>query len=218
MWDQDNTRTDGGNATEFEWVDVGDPDERPVSWRAIWALLVMVVVGLLASSLVFTGGAHANTTFTASDVTVTGHAGQLDSLTVGPNGSVTYQGLESPDNDVEISVYVKNASSATYTQVAQKTVTSSNYSGSVSYDFADTDILGASSNLQQSDFRASDGDSTSVDVDVKVNATILGGGPNGNDVDATAGEDKFTVTVKNVQSGGGAGGQANTDGAAKAPK
>ncbi|MFB6106488.1 MAG: hypothetical protein ABEJ70_05910 [Halobacteriaceae archaeon] len=213
-----DTIPDGGTGTEFDWVTVEERDRQRVPWRALWVLAVMLVAGLLASTLVLSGGANAqiSATFSASDVSVTGHAGKLSSLTVGPNVSVSYTGLESPGNDVEMRVYVKNSSSSSYTQIASKTVTSSGYAGTVSHNFSQTSVLNAA-NLDATDFRATEGQSTSVDVDVKANATIVGAGPGGSDVNTSTQTRTFTVTVHNKPISTGVGGSANTNAAAKAP-
>lgn len=205
----------------FEWL--GDPGSRdgsaervrrhrfrPKRNQAFAVGTVGVVVLLLLALSASPTAAHA--TFTAGDLALTGNAGHLTALTVAPSGDVHYRGLESPPTSVDVEVQVRLNRSSTWETVATTSVSASGRQGTANFSFAQINLLTTSS-LQASDFRAADGSTSSTAVDIRVHATLVGAGPGGADVVATA-ADSFVVSVTNEPATAGAGGQANTAGQA----
>lgn len=200
--------TDSVPTSEIDWGPPGDDEEGDSRRRIVVLPLVLLVA--TGAVLVLTGGATAHTSFTANDVAITSNGGNVQSLTVAPTGDVHYQGLEQPPSDVYVVVDVKKSSASTWETLDNKTISASGLEGNASFDFATIDLL-AQSSMTQSDFRSSDGTTSSTDVDIRVTATLVGAGPSGSDVTA-ASQATFTVTVENIPAGGNVGGQANTGG------
>ncbi|MEA5388550.1 hypothetical protein VB779_16950 [Haloarculaceae archaeon H-GB11] len=171
------------------------------------ALAAAASVGLLA------GTAHAQTTFSANDVSVTGNTGQLQSLMVAPSGTVQYSGLESAPSGATVTVSVKLPSDSSWERVGSKSMSTSGLDGTVQYDFDRIDVIDAAS-ISRGQFGAPDGQSDTTTVEIRVEAVLAGAGPDGADVTATATDD-LKVTVSNVAAGAQAGGQANAQGDAK---
>lgn len=205
----------------FEWQGEREPTTgsgghlwfqrlRPRRDQAFAVGTVGVVVLLLLALSVGQTAAHA--TFTAGDVALTGNAGHLTSLTVTPSGDVHYSGLESPPSSVDVVVQVRLNSSSTWETVATTSVSASGLQGTANFSFAQINLLTTSS-LKASDFKAADGSTSSTTVDIRVRATLVGAGPGGTDVVATA-ADSFVVSVTNEPATASAGGKANTAGQA----
>lgn len=192
-------------------IDWGPPDEERTRDRR-HRLLIVALVLLTGTSaiLLVSGDATAHTTFTAGDVAVTSNGGNLKSLTIAPSGDIHYQGLEAAPSSVDVVVEIKQSSSSSWETIGSKSLSASGLAGNVSYSFSTIDVL-AQSSLQRSDFRASDGTTSTTDLDIRVTATLVGAGPNGDDVTASAAK-TFAVSVTNVPAGGDVGGQANTGG------
>jgi hypothetical protein len=181
-------------------------DDRRVGYFALAALILAATSGLVLLSAPI----QAHTSFTANDVAVTGNSGQLKSLSIAPEGDVHYSGLEAEPSAVEVTVSAKLGSASTWETVGTTTVSATGLEGAVNYSFARADLL-KSTSLKKPDFRASDGATESTDVDVRVHATIVGGGPNGSNV-TTAATDTMSVSVTNLPAGGRVGGTANSNG------
>lgn len=192
--------------TDSRWRTLPSRDGRRDARAVVVALLV--AAGLLVSVTVLPGGAVAQASFTASDVSVTSNAGMVTSLTVAPSGEITYNGLEQPPDETTVVVEVRVADGA-WEQVGSKTLAVSTQEGSKSYDFSTIDVLAATS-ATPGDFRPSDGSQKQVDMDVRLQVTLAGAGPGGNDVTTTV-SDTSTVTVTNEQAQAGASGSANTN-------
>lgn len=200
--------TDSVPTSEIDWGPPGD-DEEGDSRRRIVALPLVLLVAA-GAVLVLSGGATAHTSFTANDVAITSNGGSVQSLTVAPTGDVHYQGLETPPSSVDVVVEVQGGSAGSWETIGSKSLSASGLEGNVSFDFNTIDLMSQSS-MTQSDFRSSDGVTSSTDVEIRVTATLVGAGPSGSDVTA-ASQDTFTVTVENVPAGGNVGGNANTGG------
>lgn len=206
--------------TEFEWQGAPDGDQegspakggtdrlrgmaRPSIGLIVVLLLAVFLIGTLPQ------GTMAHTTFTAGDVSVTTNSGRLTSLTVAPDGDVHYDGLESEPSSIELVVYARLNSSSTWENVISQSVAGSGLEGSVTYSFAEVDLLTETS-MTSADFSASDGETEETDVSVKVEATLVGAGPSGGNVTASS-MDTMTISVTNQEAGAGVGGQANSDG------
>jgi hypothetical protein len=170
------------------------------------SVALMVSIGMLFA---LSGGATAAATFTAGDVQVTTDNGQITSVTVAPNGTVTYDGLEASANTITVDVQVKKNSSTSWETVGSKTLSPGGTSGSATYNFTNIDVI-QNSPLTTADFNAGgDGTSTATDVDVRVHVTLVGVGDSGADVTTSAG-DTFTVTANNQPISVDVSGQANT--------
>lgn len=206
-------RTDGGTPREAQSTDSGgaiqDGILPPVSRPRIFAVSLTLVL-LLSMIFGFSGGAVADTNFTATNVNVTSHSGKLKTLEVAPTGHVHYQGFEQVASSATVAVSVKKSSDSSWEQIDSKTISPSGLSGNVSYDFATIDVLGSSS-LTKQDFEAADGDTKSTNVDLRVSVTFADAGPGGTAVTSSS-MDTFTVNVTNIAAGSGVGGRANTNG------
>lgn len=194
--------------SEFDW---GPPTTESDRNRWRWLVTAVLVLIVTTGMVVFTaGGASAHTDFTANDVAITSNAGNVKSLTVTPTGDIHYEGLEAEPDSVDVVVEVKKSSSSSWDTLDSKSVSASGLEGNVSYDFSTTDVLKQSS-LKQSDLRSKDGETATTDLDIRVTATLVGAGPNGDNVTTVATE-TFAVEVENVPAGGNVGGAANTNG------
>lgn len=196
------------DSSELQWVEPDGTCDAANTESRRRQVAALVVAALLAASItpLFSGGVLA-ATFTASDVSVTSDNGALTAVTVAPNGSVTYDGLENEPNEIQLAVQVNV--DGTWETATTKTLSATGLQGSVSYDVSEVDLLSATS-LSAGDFMAgADGGDAQTTVDVRVQATFVGVEDGGGDMATTAG-DSFTVTVNNQPANGGVGGQANT--------
>ncbi|RLM94817.1 hypothetical protein D3D02_02210 [Halobellus sp. Atlit-38R] len=194
---------------EFEWRSV--PDSNSGSERGHLTLVAFVAVTVVFGSLgmaFMSAPASASTSFTANDVSATTANGKLNELTVAPNGTVSYSGLEQEPSGVTVTVEVKGGSASDWKEISSKSHSATGLSGEVSYDFSETRLLQDTS-MKPSDFRATDGSSGSTDVQIRVTAVVEDAGPNGDDVTTTS-TNTFAVTVENKKAGAGVGGKANT--------
>lgn len=197
-------------ASEFEWVTVNGGRSEPTTDRS-YKTYSIIVVALLAVALatLWPGSAVAHTSFSADDVSVESNNGVITELTVAPAGDVHYSGLEQTPERLDLVVSVKH-SDGSWEQIGAKNRSASGLEGTVDYDFDTIDVLKQSS-LTVADLRSPDGESSSTDVTIRVEATLVGSGPSGTDVTSTA-ADTFTVTVTNAPAGANVGGSANTNG------
>jgi hypothetical protein len=198
---------------ELEWVQVEDSDDDDGGGRGrrrLSALAVLLALLTVTGTGLFSGGALAvSASFTASDVSVTANNGQLQSLTVAPTGNVTYDGLENPPSEIELTVQVKVDGSWENVTTKTVSVSSPGLEGNASYDVSQVDLL-ANSGLQKTDFKATPAEgSVDTNVEMRMHATLVGAGASGGDVVVT-GSDTFTVTVTNQPAKGGVRGNANT--------
>ncbi|MFC6872596.1 hypothetical protein [Halobellus marinus] len=193
---------------EFDW---GPPPSKSDGNRRGWIVATVIILTVTTGMLVFTiGGASAHTDFAANDVAITSNGGNVKSLTVTPTGDVHYEGLETAPSSVDVVVEIKRSSSSSWDTLDQKSLSASGQEGEVGYNFSTIDVLSESS-LTRADFKSSDGQTSTTDLDIRVTATLVGAGSNGNDVTAAATE-TFTVSVENIPAGGNVGGKANTNG------
>lgn len=194
--------------SEFDW---GPPTTESDGNRRGWVVAAVFILIVTTGMMVFTiGSASAHTDFTANDVAITSNGGNVKSLTLAPTGDVHYEGLEAPPSSVDVVVEIKKSSSSSWDTLDSKSVSASGQEGNVSYDFSTIDVLAASS-LKQPDLTSKDGKTATTDLDIRVTATLVGAGPNGDDVTSAATQ-TFTVSVENVPAGGNVGGKANTNG------
>lgn len=204
-----------GDGTErFEWHRIdsasdGDEDDRRGRLLALGlpflvALLAILLVGVVPQSTV------AHTTFTAEDVTLSTNSGRVTSLTIAPEGDIHYGGLEAEPASIDVDVSVRLSGESTWEPVDSQSIAGDGLEGAVNYTFAETNLLSATS-LSNSDFAAADGETESTDIDVRVDVTLVGSGPDGGDVTAVS-TDTMTVSVTNEPAGAGVGGRANSDG------
>jgi hypothetical protein len=157
---------------EFDW---GPPPREADGKRRGWlvaAVFLLIVTTALAFAM---GGASAHTEFTANDVTITSNGGNVKSLTVAPTGDLHYEGLEANPSSIDVVVEIKKSSSSSWNTLDSKSLSASGLEGNVSYDFSTVDVLGESS-LKQSDFKSSDGQTSTTDLDIRVTATLVGAG------------------------------------------
>lgn len=206
---QDDSSAPG--SADLEWVAVGQSERESGSGRSPrrFALVALVTAFLVATAGPMFAGSTVAASFTASDVEVTSNNGHLESLTVAPNGTVTYDGLENEPADVVLAIEVES-SDGTWDTVETQSLSATGLEGSVSYDFTAIDLIDNSA-LEETDFHATPGSTTDTTVNLRMNATLVGAGPNSSDVHATA-SDTFTVSVTNQPASGGVGGSANTNG------
>lgn len=204
-------RTDGGTATPREETifELGDFEFPRVTKPRVFAIGMSLIL-LLSMSLALTGGATANTTFSATNVAVSSNGGNLQSLTVAPTGNITFEGFDHDADKVIIDVNVEDTD-GNWTTVATMEKTPSGQSGTVSYDFSTIDVI-AQTNWSKNDFKAvQDGSSSTTTMNVQVSATFVNATNSGDNVTSNA-SDTFDVTVTNEPAGAGVGGNANTAG------
>jgi len=190
------TKNEITTSGEFEWQSV--PNSNSGSKRSHLALVAFVAVTVVFGSvgmLFMSAPASASTSFTANDVSATTANGMLTELTVAPNGTVSYSGLEQEPSGVTVTVEVKGGSASDWKEISSKNHSATGFSGNVSYDFSETRLLQETS-MTPSDFKSTDGNSGSTDVQVRVTAVVEDAGQNGDDVTTTS-TDSFAVTVEN---------------------
>lgn len=222
MGDTEPTTSSTENRSDpFEWRSLDDdrrsgPTREPNRYDRLRGLarpaIGTVFVSLLAILLigVVPQGAVAHTAFTAGDVSMTTNSGRVTSLTIAPEGDVHYNGLEAVPSSIDVVVSTRLNSSSSWETVGSQSLAGDGLEGAVNYSFAEIDLLSATS-MKSSDFAASDGTTSSTDVDVRVEVRLVGAGPGGNNVTATS-MDTMAVTVTNEQAGAGVGGTANSGG------
>lgn len=205
-------RTDGGTTASGDgglalfWTD-GLPRVTP---RRVAALGLAAGL-LLATTLAFTGGASANTTFTATNVDVTSNGGTLNSLVVAPAGNISYDGFDREAEKVVVTVRLKEPDGNWTTVGTMTKQQPSGQQGTVQYDFAQLDVI-KSTAWKKVDFRArQDGSDATTTMAVEVTATFVNATNGGENVTSSA-SDSFTVNVTNEAAGAGVGGSANTGG------
>lgn len=191
---------------DFEWVTVRTSTGRNY---ARYLGVAMVVVTVLAGVPLLSTSGAASTSLTTSNVGVTSNSGMLQSLTVAPNGTISYDGLESPPSSVVVTVSVREQSGS-WQQLDRETTSASGLEGSTDYSFPTVDVLGSTS-LQRQDFRAPDGDSKTTTLELRVSVALVGAGPGGSNV-TTSATDSFDVTVTNEGARAGVNGRGNTNG------
>jgi hypothetical protein len=211
MQRQESEHVSGGDEVEFEWVALDDGgDDRGYRASAAGVTALIALLALVAGLALLPTPSVAHASFTAADVNATGNAGVLQSLTVAPDGSVHYDGLEQTPDSLQINVSVDTGSG--FETVATKSLSASGREGNVSYSFNRVDVIGQTS-LTPAEFRATDGATSTTTLDLRVEVTLVGAGPSGADVTATA-TDQFTVTVTNEAASAGVHGTGQTDGTA----
>jgi hypothetical protein len=204
----------GEGESEFEWTSFEEstPASGPGSSGARTlgrklAVVAMVVLVALGGTTLLSTSATAQTSFTANDVQTTSHNGQLKELSIAPEGTVSYEGLENPATGVTVTVAVKQSESSTWTDLQTKEVGASGLHGSADYSFDKMSLIKGGP-FNKKAFRPDDGETVGTDVDVRVTVTVHEDG--GEDVVAT-GTDTFTVTVENIERGAGVGGKGKTN-------
>lgn len=202
--------TPNAAASEFEWVPVNGGRSEPTTDRSYktYGIIVAAILAMALATL-WPASAVAHTSFSASDVSVESNNGVITELTVAPAGDVHYTGLEQAPERLDLVVSVKH-SDGSWEQIGAKNLSASGLEGTVDYDFDTIDVLEQSS-LTVADLRSPDGETSSTDVTIRVEATLVGSGPGGTDVTSAA-ADTFTVTVTNVPAGANVGGRAHTNG------
>lgn len=197
-------------ASEFEWVPVnGDPPE-PTTNRSYRTFgLIAAAILAVAPATLWPASAVAHTSFSATDVSVESNNGVVTELTGAPAGDVHYSGLERAPERLDLVISVK-AAGGSWQPIGTKNLPASGLEGTVAYDFDTIDVLQQSS-LTAADLRRPDGQTSSTDLTIRVEATLVDGGPSGTDVTSAA-TDTFTVAVTNVPAGANVGGRANTNG------
>lgn len=204
-------RADGGIVTqEEESLLKLDKFEFPTVSRQRMSAVGISLIVVMSMILAFTGGATANTTFTATNVDVTSNGGNLKSLTVAPAGNITYDGFDHKADKVVIEVQIEE-SDGNWTTVATEEKNPTKLQGNVSYDFTTIDVI-STTDWKKTDFKAKDDGSTNTtNMNVRVTANFVNATNSGANVTSSA-SDTFDVTVTNEQATSGIGGNANTGG------
>jgi len=154
----------------------------------------------------------------ADDVTVSSNDGELTTLTITPDVTVSWDGQESAVAEVHATWYVKTSSTSETTVGSTPysiSVSDPSKSGSVSHTFPEISLLSKNGGaLTASNFTATtDGESTNTDVTLSMDVTLKDSG--GNTIAAVTdvlGPKTYTVTVTNSTSSVSASGTANTNG------
>ena len=180
----------------------------------------VVAAGLTASGLVALASrpAFGATGLTASNVTVSSNDGELDTLTVSPDVTVSWDGWASKVSTVEVTWYVKTSSTSETTVGSTPytfDVSSPSKSGSLSQSMSAINLLSNNGGaLGGSNFDATtDGGSTTTDVTLSMDGKLVdSGGTVLADRTDLLGPKTFSVTVENTASTVSSSGTANTDG------
>jgi hypothetical protein len=158
------------------------------------------------------------TGLTADDVTVSANDGELDSLTLAPEITVSWDGWAEPVTTVEATWYVKTSSTSETTVGSTPftfDVSSPGKSGSISRSMSSINLLSNNGGaLSGSNFdETTDGASKTTDVTLSMDGklkdsegTVLA------DRTDLLGPKTFSVTVENTASTVSSSGSANTDG------
>jgi len=174
----------------------------------------------LASSLVFFGSeeALAATGLTAADVSVSTTDGELNTLTLAPDITVSWDGQEAKVSTVEVTWKVKT-NSTSETTVGQTPysfdVSSPSKTGSIDKTLSTINLLSNNGGaLSGSNFDATtDGGSSTTDVTISMDATLKDSGSNvlAQQTDIL-GPATYSVTVTNESSSLSSSGTAHTSG------
>jgi hypothetical protein len=163
----------------------------------------------------------ATTTLSASDVSLSSNAGQLQTLTVQPDIDYEWNGLDSSPQRIDFYVEARlpdaSGGATTFEQIGTEGTTISSSalesSSSKSYSFQSAvSILGHSA-IDDKDFEKNgEGWTKETTVDIQVRTVLT-------DTDSTTYSDtpqaSFTVTLTNETGGVNSGGNANPSGSAK---
>lgn len=169
------------------------------------ALLLGAFILAGCGAVIFTSPS-VGASFTAADVQTTTHDGQIDAVTIAPEGRISWTGLEQEPSKVAVSVEVK-------TEDGWKTVDTRTYrdvkglDGSHQYDFSTRSgpIDLTTHAFSATEFAASDGETVDTTVDVRITVTV-----HGQEERSTSVSDSFQVTVENKRADADASGSANT--------
>lgn len=180
-------------------------------------LVGATVVG--TSALVFTTDPTvAATGLTASDVSVSNPEGNLQTLTITPDITISWDGQESAVASIDATWYVKTNSTSETTVGSTPysiSVSDPSKSGSISHTFPEINLLSDNGGaLSESNFDAStDGGSNTTDVSLSIDAKLKDSGSNiiAQESDIL-GPKTNTVTVTNATSTVSSSGTANTSG------
>jgi len=161
--------------------------------------------------------ALAATGLTAQDVSVSSSDGELDTLTISPDITVSWSNRSSAVETVEVTWYVSTPfKSETSVGSTPNTydVSDPSKDGSINQTMGPINFLSNNGGpLTGSNFDASDGNTTTTDVTISMDAKIKDSGDNtlATKTDIL-GPKTFTVQVSNTTSTTSASGTANTDG------
>jgi len=155
--------------------------------------------------------------FTASNVSSATHDGAVDAVTIAPAGTVSWDGLDAAPTGCAVAVSVRDADSeaAAWTEVTTETLPISGLSDSDDFEIRESGAgnsphSGGSIDLTDgpfsaADFAASDGESATTTVDIRLVATITA-----EDTQRATVTDSFDVTVANRAADADTSGSANT--------
>lgn len=194
-------------------ADINRRDALKGGGSAVAALLAATGLVTVSSRRVF-----AATGLTANDVSVSTTDGDLNTLTIAPDITVSWSGQPSAVSTVEVTWYVKTSSTSETTVGSTPysyTVSDPSKSGSISRTQSTINLLsGNGGALSGSNFDAStDGASTTTDVTISMDSKLKDSGDNiiAQKTDIL-GPKTYSVTVTNEGSSTSASGTANTSG------
>lgn len=203
---------------------VGTSDVKNMSSETRRSVLKRGGAGI-AGLLTIGGGLHLATEsalaasgLTANDVNVSTTDGELNQLTINPEVTVSWSGRESDVSTVEVTWFVKTASTSETTvgnTPYSFSVASPSQDGSITKTIDPINLLSNNGGaLSGSNFdAASDGTSNTTDVMLSMDATIKDSGSNILESKTDIlGPKTFSVTVTNETSSMSASGTANTGG------
>jgi hypothetical protein len=178
-------------------------------------------VAIVAGSGAFlysSGGTVRAAGLSANDVSVTSNDGELTTLTIAPDITVSWDGQETAVAEVHATWHVKTASTSE-TSIGSTPysieVSNPSKSGSVSRTFSEINLLSNNGGaLSGSNFDAStDGGSNTTDVTLSMDVTLKDSGSNTIvSVTDVLGPTTYAVTVNNAESTVSSSGTANTSG------
>jgi hypothetical protein len=164
-------------------------------------LVVLVIFGFLIGA--FQTQPVAAASFSARDVSVDSRSGRLDSLTVAPTGTVTYEGLDQPPVATTVAVQLRIGGS--WETIGSQSIVVDDLQGSIDYSFAPIDVLDQTSkSLIAKDFSAKAPQKPAITtLNIRIQVTFAGVFRTGGDLVTTTG-DTFDVVVS--KTGGPPGG------------
>lgn len=194
--------TDGNHSTEQP--DSTNDDHRTTRRRVLRGGTLAALLAAIGIAGVRVGTQHAvAAAFTARDVELTTHDGTLDRVTVAPDVTVSWTGLDAPADTATITLATRGTDS--WVTAAEQTVPSDGYAGTTTVEFDVVDLTDTAA-FTDADFAAPAGSTKQTDVELRVDATISAGE---HDYSTSTG-DAFVVTVNNFAAAADATGTANT--------
>lgn len=182
-----------------------------VSAAKLSIVVSLAIVVVVASIYWTSGSALAVTGFTANDVSITTDDGELSALTVAPEGTVDWSGLNGEADTVVVRVQVSNGSTTVTTHSEHLSVAGTSGSTTFSVDpvntLNETETWGNTA-FDTEQFSAADGSSKTTSLTVQISVVVLDS--ENNVLETVTEETTFDVIVTNEATALSTSGTVNT--------